>query len=945
MSAVSKMGKKSPNATQERMKNMKRTLSLILALAMIMSLFTTVSFAAAGDSASNPADPKTTVSKVTYKNGTVYPVKYNDNGTATLYYIGTKPDLDADDFYLNENNAGVYNVNYASDKVTYYELAENDVERYYAIAINKANISLELRKAVTGNNVWSNIDANNYYYTGATVDNSNFYAVSKTPGVEVNTTYAGGVMKVTDVDVEGTKVTGGSNWNPDYAAYKATANTYYYSPGVTLNIPGSLELKQDDIADIKALLNSTDAFGYYDSTVDAIDYYEGSIRCKDATGVSGTTAQITLKKTEGDALSVIVPLKLSKASSDVTIDIVNGNWNDYTGKADTGILAAIENKIKQNVTAVTLTALDDEDSIYFYKHEKSGASNGDVLAKNESYTLDAEGDKFSVKTAAGVIGDRKMSYVTTVGGMTYAGTITFKTVFDTTKTDTQYAPFAKEHFYLESISGIEYLDDRTTATSFNSSYAIAKYYDTYTVNPAGHTANWTEKYVGYTSGKVAKEVAVTFVPTDYDILVYAEDGNYPFDMDMFEKFAEDVEAEQGKYWDISVDHIEFPTTSSSKKWALMKSGKQISKSDEFTSSSLGSVYIDVSTAGFYDIPFNVYYDYQTDKNGTWYTNKTAAYYEGIIRVYAGDDGDIKYEVGYGETINFKSSDFAALYKKMAGSKKVLDTVKIEGLPIYGGLYFNNKATSAYEVEEGDTFYFDPSNANSSYDLDKVLYWASKSSTDAYSVYIPVTMDGNGGEEVAVVEIVVNSGIPFTDVAKNSTFYDYIRYCYNNDIMGGKTATRFDATSSITRAQLVTTLYRMAGSPTTYNNKALPFTDAAALSNKEFVNAIKWAYYNKIVGGVTSTSFAPNTAVTRQALVKILYGYATAYDLDYGMVIGSNLGYYTDGATVSASMKEAMNWALDYGLLGGNGGKLNPKGSTTRGAAAKILANFHANFVG
>ena len=77
---------------------------------------------------------------------------------------------------------------------------------------------------------------------------------------------------------------------------------------------------------------------------------------------------------------------------------------------------------------------------------------------------------------------------------------------------------------------------------------------------------------------------------------------------------------------------------------------------------------------------------------------------------------------------------------------------------------------------------------------------------------------------------------------------------------------------------------------------------------------------------------------------MLYGYAVAYDLDYGVIYDNNIAYYTDGGNVSASMKEAMNWALDNQLLSGNGAKLNPRGNTTRGAAAKILANFHSTFV-
>ena len=65
----------------------------------------------------------------------------------------------------------------------------------------------------------------------------------------------------------------------------------------------------------------------------------------------------------------------------------------------------------------------------------------------------------------------------------------------------------------------------------------------------------------------------------------------------------------------------------------------------------------------------------------------------------------------------------------------------------------------------------------------------------------------------------------------------------------------------------------------------------------------------------------------------------------GVTSVNNLGYFTDGAKVSSGMVDAMNWAVDYGLVSGNGSLLNPGGSTTRGAAAKILSNFHALYIG
>ena len=910
---------------------MKRTLSLILALAMIMSLFTTVSFAATVQT-----DPDVTAET------SKWPYSYDEEADKlTVYYLGT---LKADEITvkIGGSSAAPADKNVIKgDKLEYYDNSKG----YYQLTINPIKVDLTLVK-LGSSSAWTHKD-NDYYYTG-TADENNFYVYPSVSGVTLTQSITSNSLKVTGMTVSGVE-TAAASFSPYDTTYKVTSDTYYVSTPTKFSIPGKLDVKKtfkDAFGtDLTGTIDTfTVSVGGTPLGADKLTYYTsgdniGTVLCKDARvfaeNIDNAKATVT-----ANGKTLIMPLKLDRTGSDVTIEIVNGSWVDYTGKDDTGILAAIEKKIGGAVTAVTLKAGAASDSIYYYGDKKADADNADVLAVNGTWTLSADSDEFSVKTTAGTIGDRTMTYETTVGGNTYAGTITFESVYATKKTDKQAPLFFYEWTYLDSISGIKWLDE-TDAEYVFSSGAIEKYYETLKVDPNGKTSDWTWTYTGYDSNKVAKQVDITFTPVDYDILAYVEADKSPFSFEAFELFAESVAEAQDVYYDVAVDHVEFDEVSGS-KWTLKKGSKKISTADEFTSSTIGSVYLDVTVAGYYDIPFSVYYDSKDSKNDSWTKNATK-HYQGLIRVYAGEDGDIKYEVSSGDTVNFKSADFAALYKKMAGSKKTLETVTVDVLPVYGALYRNSKVSTSYAVKAGDTFYYDPSSANSSYDLAKVTYWASKSSSAEYSVYIPVTMNGTGGEEVAVVEIVVNTGIPFTDIAKGSTFYDYIEYCYNNGIMGGKSSTNFDAKSSITRAQLVTTLYRMAGSPATYNNKTLPFTDTTALS-KEFSNAVKWAYYNKIVGGTSATTFAPNTAVTRQALVKILYGYATAYDLDYGMVIGSNLGYYTDGGTVSASMKDAMNWALDYGLLSGNGNKLNPRGSTTRGAAAKILANFHANFV-
>lgn len=902
---------------------------------MIMSLFTTVSFAATTSGA-------TGITAITHDAG--WPVKFDGAGKATLYYIGTSaPAINKDTITVTDSN-GATNGLTGTDTLTYY--CGSNEEQLYTVEITPVNVasSLKLATAPASGQKFTN-NGKAYYYTDD-ADTSKFYAYTDIPGVNLDCTIASNALKVSGITVGGTTKSGLSYGT----GYTVKDKTYYVSSTKTLSIPAAKALQYDETdlgadASVVGTFSSVKVYKSNGTTeISGFSYtpkagsVKGYIACPDASAINDTSgiAEFTTSK----SIKVLVPVTISKIGGEVKLDaITNGSAGTYTKDATGALIKAIASSTKAAAASanVTLTIPASNSTFTFYKDSVSSSNK-----VSGSKVLGSDFTKLIVQTTAGYIGTIDVPYSVVLGGNTYSGKLIFSSDYATAVKDTQSAHFFYEEFYLDSISGIDELSEAEAATT--PSGAIKKYYTAPNgtdVAPGGATKNWSKTYTGYDSKGVAKQVVVTFEPVEYDILAYVEEGKNPFSFEAFVNFAERVEAEQENHYDIEVDHVEFPDVSDS-KWTLEKSGKTIKTSDEFTASTIDDVYLDVTTAGYYDIPFEVHYDYKDSKNDTWSKN-APKYFKGLIRVYAALDGDLQYEVVYGETVKFDSTDFAALYRKLTSSKKVLETVKIDGLPLYGALYRNSKVTSAYAVDEGDVFYVDPASANSTYDLDKVTYWASKTATEEYSVYVPVTMDGTGGEEVAVVEILIKNGMPFKDIAKGSTFYEYIQYAYNNGIMGGKSETNFDAKSNITRAQLVTTLYRMAGSPTTYNGKVLPYTDTKYLS-AEFSNALKWATAKGIATGYGDT-FNPNSAVTRQAMVTILYRYAKTEGFGVGVTSVNNLGYFTDGAKVSTSMRDAMNWAVDYGLVSGNGSLLNPGGSTTRGAAAKILSNFHALYIG
>ena len=171
---------------------------------------------------------------------------------------------------------------------------------------------------------------------------------------------------------------------------------------------------------------------------------------------------------------------------------------------------------------------------------------------------------------------------------------------------------------------------------------------------------------------------------------------------------------------------------------------------------------------------------------------------------------------------------------------------------------------------------------------------------------------------------------FTDVEENVWYHDGIDFMVRNGYMNGVAADTFDVEGSLTRAQLVTILYRIAGEPET--SAAIPFADVA--DGQWYTKAIVWAAENGIVKGVTETTFAPNDPITREQIAVILYRYAHEENTEDG-----KLTSFPDAKDISGYALEAMNWAVARGLINGSDGKLLPQDTATRAQIAVILARY------
>ena len=148
---------------------------------------------------------------------------------------------------------------------------------------------------------------------------------------------------------------------------------------------------------------------------------------------------------------------------------------------------------------------------------------------------------------------------------------------------------------------------------------------------------------------------------------------------------------------------------------------------------------------------------------------------------------------------------------------------------------------------------------------------------------------------------------------------------------------FGPNETLTRAQLVQTLYAMDGRPAA---SSMGFEDVAA--SDWFASAVNWAASHGVVTGVTGDQFGPNNALTREQLAVILYRYAQykGYDTTQG---GMAVREFADYGSISDWAVEAVQWAVNAGLLSGVGGnQIAPTGTATRAQVAQILMNFCEN---
>lgn len=179
--------------------------------------------------------------------------------------------------------------------------------------------------------------------------------------------------------------------------------------------------------------------------------------------------------------------------------------------------------------------------------------------------------------------------------------------------------------------------------------------------------------------------------------------------------------------------------------------------------------------------------------------------------------------------------------------------------------------------------------------------------------------------------------PFTDVVAGTWYYGAAAYAYNNGLFAGMTPTTFAPNATMTRAMLVSVLWRLAGEPA----PKAPNTFVDVPDGAWYTDAVTWAAENGVVSGIGGSRFDPSGFVTREQTAEILYNYA--HSKGYDVSARADLTAFPDAGSVSGWAEEALAWANAAGLINGTvrDGQtiLDPQGSASRAQVAMILMNY------
>jgi len=187
--------------------------------------------------------------------------------------------------------------------------------------------------------------------------------------------------------------------------------------------------------------------------------------------------------------------------------------------------------------------------------------------------------------------------------------------------------------------------------------------------------------------------------------------------------------------------------------------------------------------------------------------------------------------------------------------------------------------------------------------------------------------------------IASFGNPFSDVSDADWFLDAVLYANANGLMTGAYAGRFAPDVTLSRAMMVTVLYRIEAEP---DVSFAPIFDDVS-TGAWYSDAVMWATQNEIVMGIGAGRFAPQDPLTREGMATILHRYARFKQYDMSAPGAADLDRFSDRAAISDWAADGIRWAVHHGLVRGYAGMFMPSGTANRAACAVLLQRFIDRF--
>lgn len=681
---------------------------------------------------------------------------------------------------------------------------------------------------------------------------------------------------------------------------------------------------------------------------------------KQATATAGSTSgRVTVTAVVtylNKDYTVEFPIKI-EALDDTIASVTNGDSNSYDDseleslvtkiikKKDSSFTASKIQKITLETAPSTMLELYDRNSFTSSHKYSKGDTISDLYISAKAGYLGEDSFQLKVYSTQNgvspyivtlkvpVVGDKDIK--DTVTGTAAGKSVTFtnsdyKYLYYTTSKVTDHTG----HFDGTSVSGYtlvkEDKDVTVTASQFGNNNSVTLY------------------VVGVDKDGVASTGTITVSQKSYDINYNVVAGkSVNFDQKAFEDFLEDYAEDNDDYNprkdEITFDHAVLTSSIPSAK----SEGTLYYGSTEITSSNKSKTDMtDMDKVSFdsvskpskdtVSLTFRVYGE--IEKPNSRKPDKVNYDVNVVISVVK---EDITYTVGIDDTVQMTARDFVNFLQdaKTSYRKAELDYVKfdVSGKNVssyaYGGLYRSYSSYSTGKLADStDKFYYEPSRTQ--YDLADVAYHTTRWAEAGKTVYIPFTVYGTKNEEASgTMAITIAQTMNFIDVKASDFFYESVKWAVNNKITNGTSSTTFSPYKNCNRAEIVTFLWRAAGSPepTVTRN---PFTDVNSVRDASYYKAILWASQKGITAGTNATTFSPYQECTRSQIVTFLYRYA-----------GKPSGYYSnpfkDVSSVNeASYYNAILWAVGKGITQGTSTTtFSPYASCTRGEAVTFLYRY------